>query len=373
MPETSEPRATGIAEHPPSTLGSRFPTSEWGSLLPSEPPSPFDSGGQPSGSVFDVCHVGVVLRAVGFVEGVMLLGALAMGGPLGAQTFSLLALGTLLGLSGVLLWLVLLCSLRRALGRLVLPAQWAAVMALGAGSATCGWLVLSAGEVSAPGRGATWPVVLLVGAALAALLFTWLRLRSRARLPADATARLQELQARIRPHFLFNTLNTAVALVRVDPARAEGLLEDLAELFRVALADSGSSVSLAEEVELAQRYLAIEQIRYGARLRVEWELDEAAGRARVPPLVLQPLIENAVRHGIDPSPEGGAIQVRTRCKQGQAVVDIVNTRSSYPSQPGHGMALVNVRERLRLLHDVAAQFSVQRDAERFRVRLAVPL
>jgi len=232
--------------------------------------------------------------------------------------------------------------------------------------------VLSVGEVT-PAPRTLWPVVLLIGAALAALLFGWLRLRSRAQLPADATARLQELQARIRPHFLFNTLNTAVALVRIDPARAEGLLEDLAELFRVALADSGSSVSLAEEVELAQRYLAIEQVRYGARLRVEWELDEAAGRARVPPLVLQPLIENAVRHGIDPSPEGGAIQVRTRCKQGQAVLDIVNTCSSTPSQPGHGMALDNVRERLRLLHDVAAQFSVQRDAERFRVRLAVPL
>jgi two-component system sensor histidine kinase AlgZ len=212
-----------------------------------------------------------------------------------------------------------------------------------------------------------------VGAALAATLFYWLRLRARAQFPAEATARLVELQARIRPHFLFNTLNTAVALVRVDPARAEAVLEDLAELFRVALADSRSSVSLADEVQLAQRYLAIEQVRYGARLRIDWELDERAGSARVPPLVLQPLIENAVRHGIDPSPEGGSIHVRTRCSQGQAVVDIVNSVAGDPSQPGQGMALDNVRERLHLLHDVAAQFSVQRDHRRFRVRLAVPL
>ena len=356
----------------PTQASSPFPSSELGSLLPAEPPSPFDSGGQPSGSVFDVCHIGVVLRAVAFVEGAMLLGALTLAGGELARAFSLMALGTLLGLSGVLLWLVLLCSLRRTLGASSLRAQWLAVTMLGMLSAASGWAVLSFGDVT-PAPRTLWPVVLLTGAALAALLFGWLRLRSRAQLPADATARLVELQARIRPHFLFNTLNTAVALVRVDPARAEAVLEDLAELFRVALAASGSSVSLADEVALAQRYLAIEQIRYGARLRVQWELDDAAGQARVPPLVLQPLIENAVRHGIDPSPDGGEIRVRTRCKQGQAVVDIVNTCSMQPSQPGHGMALDNVRERLRLLHDVAAQFSARGDGERFVVRMAVPL
>jgi two-component system, LytTR family, sensor histidine kinase AlgZ len=367
MPESRPP---DDADTQISTLASRFAASEMGSLLPTEPPSPFDSGAQPAGSVFDVCHVGLVLRAVAFVEGAMLLGALAMAGSR-AQAWSLAALATLLGLSGVLLWLVLLCSLRRVLGRLPLAAQWVAVIVLGALGASCGWVVLSLGE-PVP-AGSAWPTVVLTGGALAATLFYWLRLRSRAQFPADATARLVELQARIRPHFLFNTLNTAVALVRVDPARAEAVLEDLAELFRVALADSGSSVSLADEVQLAQRYLAIEQIRYGARLRIEWDLDEHAGRARVPPLVLQPLIENAVRHGIDPSPDGGSIHVRTRCKQGQAVVDITNSVPGTPSQPGHGMALDNVRERLRLLHDVAAQFSVQRDEQRFRVRMAVPL
>ena len=107
------------------------------------------------------------------------------------------------------------------------------------------------------------------GAAFAAVLYTWLQLRARATLPADTTARLAELQSRIRPHFLFNTLNTAIALARLDPARTEHLLEDLAELFRVALSATDESVSLAEEVALAQRYLAIEQIRFGDRLRVE--------------------------------------------------------------------------------------------------------
>src|SRR3954447_18526716 len=133
-----------------------------------------------------------------------------------------------------------------------------------------------------------YPASAVAGARGGATIFQWLRLRAKARLPADTTAKLAELQSRIRPHFLFNTLNTALSLVRLDPARAEEVLEDLAELFRVALTDSGESVSLAEEVELAQRYLAIEQIRFGERLKVSWELAAAAGGARVPPLLLQP-------------------------------------------------------------------------------------
>jgi two-component system sensor histidine kinase AlgZ len=192
-------------------------------------------------------------------------------------------------------------------------------------------------------------------------------------LPADTTARLAELQSRIRPHFLFNTLNTALSLVRLDPPRAEGVLEDLAELFRVALTDSGESVSLNEEVELAQRYLAIEQIRFGERLKVSWELDEAAGAARVPPLLLQPLVENAVRHGVEPAPEGGLIRVRTRVRMGRAVVSIANTVPAGPSRPGSGIALGNVRERLRLMHDVAAQFDTRLDKDLFRVQIVVPL
>ena len=198
-------------------------------------------------------------------------------------------------------------------------------------------------------------------------------LRARARLPADTTARLAELQSRIRPHFLFNTLNTAITLARLDPARTENLLEDLAELFRVALTDSGESVSLSDEVALAKRYLAIEQVRFGDRLQVSWELDDDAGAARVPPLLLQPLVENAVRHGVEPSAEGGVIRIRTRVKRAHAVVSIVNTMPKQPSRPGNGIALRNVRERLRLMHDVAAQFETRLERDVFRVQIVVPL
>jgi two-component system sensor histidine kinase AlgZ len=196
---------------------------------------------------------------------------------------------------------------------------------------------------------------------------------ARAWQPVDASVRLAELQSRIRPHFLFNALNTALALVRVDPARAEGVLEDLAQLFRVALADAGASVSLDEEIHLAQRYLAIEQIRYGDRLQVSWDIDARIGGARVPPLVLQPLVENAVRHGVEPSVQGARIWVQAEVKRGQAVVLVSNTVSENPSAPGHGMALRNVRERLRLLHDVAGQCDVWREGELFRARIIVPI
>jgi two-component system, LytTR family, sensor histidine kinase AlgZ len=215
--------------------------------------------------------------------------------------------------------------------------------------------------------------VLLTGAGLAGLLWAWLELRARIWHPADAQARLAELQSRIRPHFLFNALNTALALVRTDPERAEGVLEDLAQLFRVALADAGTDVSLDEEITLAQAYLAIEQVRFGARLQVEWDIEARAGSARVPPLVLQPLVENAVRHGVEPAVAGGRVWVRAVVQRGQVVVTVSNTMGDEPASPGHGMALHNVRERLRLLHDVAAQCDVWREGDIFHARIVLPL
>ena len=264
------------------------------------------------------------------------------------------------------------------LARLGEPAQWAAAITLGAVCAAGCWALqvgiglgaLAPGNAFAPGR---WLAPALSGAVFAAALFYWLRLRAIAQGPADTSARLAELQSRIRPHFLFNTLNTAITLARVDPARTEGLLEDLAELFRVALDDSGQAVTLGAEVELAQRYLAIEQIRFGARLQVSWDLDPAAAAARVPALLLQPLVENAVRHGVEPAAEGGVVRVRTRLKRGHAVISIDNTVPREPSRPGAGMALRNVRERLHLMHDVAAQFEARPEHEAFRVRIVVPM
>jgi two-component system, LytTR family, sensor histidine kinase AlgZ len=242
-------------------------------------------------------------------------------------------------------------------------------MALGAiaGVYGCGLLWMTGMTTNAP-----WLASAFTGTMLSALLVAALFLRAKGRTPAATTARLSELQARIRPHFLFNTLNSAIALVRDDPARAETLLEDLSDLFRHALVDQGESVTLNEEVALANRYLAIEQVRFGERLRVEWSLDPAAGEAKVPPLVLQPLVENAVKHGVEPSPTGAQVRVSTQRRGGIVVIKVTNTVPSGQGRRGHGVAQDNVRDRLRLLHDVHGQFQTALVEGVYQVRIEVP-
>jgi len=325
----------------------------------------------PSIAVFDVCHVGVVLRALLFVHGVLAIGVLFAASSFAAWLVQFSS-GSSTAFPAVLIWLLAVCAAKQPLGALPVALQWTVAIGLGAasgaGGAQLAWL--AAGD---PLGSPTWLAPALAGAAMAAAMFQWLRLRAQATVPAETTARLAELQSRIRPHFLFNTLNTALALVRLDPIRAEGVLEDLAELFRVAIADTAESVTLSEEVELARRYLAIEQIRFGTRLQVSWDLDPHAGSARVPPLLLQPLVENAVRHGVEPADAGGVIRIRTRVKLGRALISVVNSVPSRPSRPGSGIALRNVRERLRLMHDVAAQFDTKVERGVFRVQIVVPL
>lgn len=326
---------------------------------------------KPATASFDVCHAGVVLRALLFVHALVAVGAMFVASTLAVWT-SVFAVGSAMALPGVLLWLVVTCASKRLLARLSPEMAAVAVSALGALSGLAGWsLPLLVGpDGMDPLR---WFAPAVAGAGMAAAVYYWLRLRALAQVPADTTAQLAELQSRIRPHFLFNTLNTALSLVRFDPVRAEGVLEDLAELFRVALTETGEAVSLEEEVELARRYLAIEQIRFGGRLRIQWELDPAAGGARVPPLMLQPLVENAVRHGVEPAPDGGTVRIRTQVQRGRAVVSIANTVMDGSRNPGHGIALANVRERLRLMHDVATQFDAALVDDVFRVKIVLPL
>jgi two-component system sensor histidine kinase AlgZ len=383
MPETRSPDEAAAAfapsAHGPSTFGPAltrpgdlgsgshvFGATGFGVGI--DDASPKNAG---TGSAFDVCHVGVVLRALLFVHATLAVGALFGAAQLGDWVV-LLAVGASIALPAVLLWLVCVCLLKRPLAGLPPLGQWTAAVVLGALAGGFGWGMQVLVGVNLMNQ-MTWVAPMAAGAALSAALFYWLSLRARARLPADTTARLAELQSRIRPHFLFNTLNTAITLARLDPARTEGLLEDLAELFRVALTDNGESVTLADEVALAKRYLAIEQIRFGDRLVVTWELDEDAGTARVPPLLLQPLVENAVRHGVEPATEGGVIRIRTRIKRAQAVISIANSVPNAPSRPGNGMALQNVRERLKLMHDVAAQFEAREENGVFRVQIVVPI
>ena len=320
---------------------------------------------------FDVCHVGLVLRAVLGVQLLLALGSAIVARD-AAQWLTLTANGTVVTMFAVLSWLLAVCAAKRLWPRLPEPAQWLALMLLGAAGALLGFGLLS---LTSEDPTDLWRIgsIAAAGASGAALLLVWLKLRERAQRPADTLAQLVELQSRIRPHFLFNTLNSAIALVQVDPARAESVLEDLAELFRVALADASDSVTLGAEVELARRYLAIEQIRFGKRLRVIWHLDPQADDARVPQLLLQPLVENAVRHGVEPNDEGGELEVSTLRRGAEVELRIVNTVGAPARTAGHGLALRNVRQRLKLMHDVAARFELESTEQRFSLRILVPL
>ena len=131
-------------------------------------------------------------------------------------------------------------------------------------------------------------------------------------------------------------------------------------------------MTVAEEVLLARRYLDIEQVRFGERLRVEWAIDENAGNAKVPPLLLQPLVENAVKHGVEPSATGAQVKVSTQRRGGVVVIKVTNTVPAGQGRRGHGVAQDNVRDRLRLLHDVQGQFQTALVDGVYQVRIEVP-
>jgi len=318
------------------------------------------------------CDPAIILRALVFVQGVLLLAVVAVApGP--GQVWEDAAGAAAQSLPTVLAWILAACGLQRAGWRLFSRAT---VLLLQAWAALCAAVVSYWWQLGMVGEASWWRIAVagLIAAVLSATFTGWLRARSRRLLPAAHASRLIELQARIRPHFLFNTLNTALALVRVEPAKAETLLENLAELFRAGLGPKDDLLpsTLEEELALARRYVEIEQLRFGPRLRVTWDLDPAAGAAAVPRLMLQPLLENAVRHGVEPAPQGGEIVVTTRARHGVVWVVLYNSVPQEPSVPGQGMALDNVRERLSLMHDLAADLRTARDDGSFQLEITLP-
>jgi len=198
-------------------------------------------------------------------------------------------------------------------------------------------------------------------------------LRARALSPAIAEARIQALQARIRPHFLYNSINAVLSLIRSEPRRAERALEDMADLFRVLMSDNRTLAPIATEVELARQYLAIESLRLGDRLKVSWRTEGMPADALVPPLVLQPLVENAVYHGIEPSPQGGEIAIEVALSGGQLLMTLSNPlpAESRHSQ-GNKMALANIRERLQLHFDAEASMKSEVRDGTYRITIRVP-
>jgi len=205
-------------------------------------------------------------------------------------------------------------------------------------------------------------------------LIAYFRLRARALSPAITEARLQALQARIRPHFLFNSITAVLSLVRTEPRRAEAALEDLADLFRVLMRDNRELTPLADEVELCRQYLELEQLRLGDRLVVDWNVKSMPGDALVPPLVLQPLLENAVYHGIEPSTEQGVVSINIFLSRDEVHALLRNPyiANGARHQAGNKMALDNIRERLALHFDAEASLDSRVTRDGYEVHIRMP-
>ncbi len=215
-------------------------------------------------------------------------------------------------------------------------------------------------------------IAALLGAAL--LRYFYVAAQWRLRLAAVSRAQVEALQARIRPHFLFNSMNTVAALIPVDPAAAERTVENLAELFRAALGqhEQGDG-TLGEELALIERYLAIEQLRLGERLRVRRELDTLPRDFPLPRLLLQPLVENAVRHGIQPLREGGVVMLRGERLGDAIVIEVANPLPPEPPRGGNGHGLDNVRRRVAFRYGAGAEVEAGPRGEHYVVSLRLPL
>ncbi|MCE5232810.1 MAG: histidine kinase [Mizugakiibacter sp.] len=326
------------------------------------------------------CGLPALAAAVGVAELVVLVMALAPDSP---TSFRALSTASLLVVWLALLVTVALCKLTPWLRRL-LPTQayfaaWAAIVAIvAAASGIVWWLDHALDTALTPDGGARFVLgnallAALLGAAL--LRYFYVLAQWRSRLAAVARAQVEALQARIRPHFLFNSMNTVAALVRVDPAAAERTLEDLAELFRAALGADGRVGTLGEELDLIDRYLAIEQLRLGERLRVERDLDALPRALPLPPLLLQPLVENAVLHGIQPRPAGGCVRIAGWREADAVVIEVANplpadAARAATARNGHG--LDSVRRRIGYHFGARAALEVARDDDGFTVTLRLP-
>jgi two-component system sensor histidine kinase AlgZ len=190
----------------------------------------------------------------------------------------------------------------------------------------------------------------------------------------EAQARISALQALIRPHFLFNSMNTIASLTRTDPRQAERAVEDLSDLLRANLGGSGDRTTLKEELEVAAIYQRIENLRLGNRLKVRWDVEALPMRALIPSLVIQPLLENAIYHGIELLPDGGEVTITGR--HDDRYLEMVITNPVAPGErhasSGNRMAMDNIRERFQLAYGHGGTVEVDEGDTTFTVRLRFP-
>ena len=209
-----------------------------------------------------------------------------------------------------------------------------------------------------------------------ALRYFLARHQLRQRTLSEARARLDVARARLRPHFLFNTMNIIASLIRSAPDKAETAVVDMADLFRTMLGEDESLIPVNNELAIARKYLDIEALRFDERLQVDWEIGKFPRRAVIPVLTLQPLLENAIQHGIEPNPLGGTIGVRL-WEDGETLHIAVSNplpkrKPKSPSDAGKESTLENLRLRLDSHYGAAARFEIQEDRERFTATVSIP-
>ena len=346
----------------------------------------FDPGPQDELFLPDFCAARMVLAIVLILE--LLALTLALARP-GGTTFLI----ELARISFFMQWLGLtaaaaLCYSRRWLAKLSVPvAALTAFMLLTAN------VVIVSEAVFLLGRGLTergivanlfpeshWTFLLRnvgISAIVTAMLLRYFFVAHQWSLHvrAEARARIHALQARIRPHFFFNTMNTIASLTRSNPNGAEEAVADLADLFRATMKDSAEPTRMNQEQELCRTYLRIENLRLGDRLNVQWQMDDALMLAIVPSLTIQPLLENAIHHGIEPLDGGGTVLVTGKLHGDDIMVTVTNPVTEMTGRfirPGNRLALENIRERLSLAHGERGRVEVTEEEGRYTVTLRFP-
>jgi two-component system sensor histidine kinase AlgZ len=311
--------------------------------------------------------MGVLLRVIAIVVVLSLTAAVAESASpteFATRFLRITALAAPVTLITLMLW----CAARRAVPGLDVRLQRTIAWATPA--------VVAYAASSLFGDGTPWTPLAqgLVALSLGAGIQHYYELRERAFSPAMAEAKYQALQSRIRPHFLFNSLNAVLAVIRTEPAKAERMLESIAELFRAVMADTRKLVPLAQEIELCRNYVEIEQTRLGNRLAVDWQIGAYHPRAKVPQLLLQPVIENAIRYGAEKLP--GRADIIVRVRQHGFTLEMFVSNPIAPERPereGNQIGLANIRGRLALMYDLEARIETQVRRDRFELTMTLPV
>jgi two-component system sensor histidine kinase AlgZ len=319
----------------------------------------------------DGCNLGVVLRTLLAVNLALLAVTVTLASSLAEVPEAVLTAAAAVE-PLLLLTLMLWCLARRTLQGKPLPLQ-RAVAWLTPVAVTAVLLALFH-DLSSLLQGPRVALFLALALLGGMAVQHYLELRDRAFSPALTEARYQALQSRIRPHFFFNSLNAVLAVVRNNPAQAERMLENISELFRAVMGDVRKLVPFEQELGLCRQYVEIEQTRLGERLVVDWQIGAVHPRARVPQLLLQPIIENAVRYGAERREGECRIVVRVRQIGFNLEFFVSNPIAREPLQrEGNQIGLANIRGRLALIYDLEAKLDAQVRGNRFELTLTIPV